>query len=92
MINVFNRKILVSDTDSKAVANVWSTLRAGGIKYELHTKTHSSSFRRMLTQQRNIGYNMGGTPASWQNYESAYLYIVYVNKKDYAKAKELCNL
>jgi hypothetical protein len=52
MINIFNRKALIKDTNSEAVANVWSTLRQNGIKYEVITKTGSSSFRRMMTQKK----------------------------------------
>ena len=92
MITVFNRKILIQDTNSEAVANVWSKLRENGIKYEVATKTHSSSFRRMMTQRSNINFNMGGIPASMTEHQSDYLYIVYVNKKDYDKAKELCDI
>ena len=92
MINVFNRKALIQDTNAEAVANVWSTLRENGIKYEVTTKTGVSSFRRMLTQKSNINFNMGGMPASWTEHPGDYLYIVYVNKKDYGKAKDLCEL
>jgi len=92
MINVFNRKILFQDTNAEAAANVWSTLRANKIKYEVATKTHSSSFKRMLTQRANIRFNMGGMPASMTEHQVDYLYIIYVNKNDYAKAKELCDL
>lgn len=92
MITVFNRKALIKDTDSEAVANVWSKLRANGIKYEVITKTHTSSFKRMLTQKRNIEFNMGGIPDKWTNRQADYLYIVYVSKNDYNKAKELCDL
>ena len=92
MISIFNRKTLIQDTNAEAVAKVWSTLRANGIKYELATKTHSSSFKRMLTQQKNVNYMAGGIPASWQNHDALYLYIVYVAKKDYEKAKSLCDL
>lgn len=92
MITVFNRKALIQDTNAEAVAAVWSKLRENGIKYEVATKTGTSSFKRMLTQQRNININMGGTPASWMEHPADYLYIVYVNKKDYEKAKQICSL
>ena len=92
MINYFNRKVLFQDTNAEAAANVWSTLKANGIKYEMTTKTDKSSFRRMMTQQRNINYNAGGIPASMMEHPADYLYIVYVNKNDYEKAKEICSL
>ena len=92
MINVFNRKALIRDYNSEAVANVWSKLRENGIKYEVATKTHSSSFKRMLTQRQNMNFNMGGTPANWMEHPADYLYIVYVNKNDYETAKSLCDL
>lgn len=92
MITVFNRKILIQDTNAEAVANVWSKLRQNGIKYEVVTKTHTSSFKRLLTQRQNMNLNMGGMPSKWMEHQSDYLYIVYVNKNDYEKAKELCSL
>ncbi len=92
MITVFNRKALIKDTNSEAVAAVWSKLRENGIKYEVVTKTHTSSFRRMFTQKANINFNMGGVPASMTEHPADYLYIVYVSGKDYNKAKEICSL
>ena len=92
MITIFNRKILFQDTNSEAVAKVWSTLKKNGIKYEMVTKTHMSSFRRMATQQANINFNAGGIPANWTDNQANYLYIIYVNRKDYEKAKQVCNL
>lgn len=92
MITVFNRALLYQNTDAQAVAAVWSTLRSNGIRYEVSTKTYVSSFRRMLTQQRNINLNAGGIPATWTEKPRDYLYKVYVSKKDFAKAQELCNL
>ena len=92
MINVFNRKVLFQDVNAEAAANVWSKLRANGIKYEVSTKTHSSSFKRMLSQRQNMRFNMGGIPASMMEHQADYLYIIYVNKNDYSKAKELCDL
>ena len=92
MITVFNRKALIQDTNAEAVANVWSKLRQNSIKYEVVTKTGSSSFKRMLSQKQNMNFNMGGTPASWMKHSADYLYIVYVSKKDYEKAKEICDL
>ena len=92
MINVFNRKILFQDVDAQATEKVWSTLRENGIKYEVATKTHTSSFKRMLTQRQNMRFNAGGIPASMMEHPRDYLYIVYVNKNDYERAKTLCDL
>ena len=92
MITAFNRKILVRDTDAEAMAAIWSALRANGIRYEMATKTGTSSFRRMMTQRANITYNMGGMPAKWTDPQRDYLYIIYVHKKDLARAKEVCGL
>jgi len=92
MITVFNRKILIRDTNAEAVAAVWSKLRENGIRYEVATKTGVSSFRRMMTQRSNMNFGMGGIPASMTEHQRDYLYIVYVSKKDYEKAKEICDL
>ncbi len=92
MINVFNRRILFQDTNAEATASVWSKLRENGIKYELKTKTHVSSFRRTFTQKSNINFNMGGVSAKWTEHPADYLYIVYVNRNDFEKAKQVCSI
>jgi len=92
MITVFNRKVLFQNTDAEAAAKVWSALKQNGIRYEMATKTHTSSVKRTLTQQHNIHYNAGGIPATWTEHPSAYLYIIYVHKNDYDRAKEVCDL
>lgn len=92
MITVFNRKALYRNTDAEATAAVWSALRASGIPYEVHTGTPTSSFRRMFTHTKNMNFNMGGIPASWTERPGNYLYTVYVKKRDYDRAKELCEL
>ncbi len=91
MINVFNRKLLFRDTNAEAAADVWSALRKDGIKYEVVTKTQSSSVRRMFTQKKDM-MNMSGIPASWKQHSADYIYNIYVNKKDYDAAKKTCNL
>ncbi len=92
MITFFNRKALVQDTNAEAVAAVWSKLRDNSIKYDVVTKTHTSSFRRMFTQRANINFNGGGVPSTWTEHPSDYIYIVYVRKSDYEEAKKLCSL
>lgn len=92
MITVINRKILFQDTNAEAMANVWSKLRENKIKYEVVTKTHSSSMKRMFTQRANMHFNMGGMPASMTEHPADYLYIIYVHKNDYERAKEICDL
>lgn len=92
MITLFNRKVLYQNTDAEATSRVWSALRENGIRYELRTRTHISSFRRMATQHSNMRFNMGGIPASWTDPPREYLYVVYVSRKDYQRARELCEL
>lgn len=92
MINFFNRKVLFQDTNAEAAANVWSTLKANGISYEMSTKTDVSSFRRMAVQNRNVNFNAGGIPSSWTEKHSDNIYVIYVRKNDYEKAKKICNL
>ena len=92
MITMFNRKPLIKDTNSEYVASIWSKLRENSIPYEVATKTGSSSFKRMLSQQKNMSFNMGGVPASWMNNPGNYVYIVYVNRKDLERAKKICEL
>lgn len=92
MITVFNRKVLYQNTDAQATAAVWSALRENGVKYEVRTRTHVSSFKRLLTQRSNMRFNMGGIPASWTDPQTDYMYVIYVSSADYARAKDICEL
>lgn len=92
MITVFNRKRLYRNTDAVATAAVWSALRANGIPYEVHTSTGTSSFRRMFTQRSNMQFNMGGIPNNWMERPGNYLYTIFVKRRDYDRACEICEL
>lgn len=92
MITAFNRKALAEDTNAEAIAAIWSRLKANGIPYRVVTKTVSSSINKMNAHRSNMGFYAGGVPASWTDQASKYVYIVYVCKKDYESAKELCDL
>ena len=93
MITIFNRAVLFQDVSAEAAANVWSTLKANNIPYEMKTKTGQGPFHRQLQQNANMRFTMGGTPASaLDGPQRQYLYIIYVRKSDLEKAKELCSL
>ncbi len=92
MIHMFNRALLFQDSDSKACADVWSTLKKNHIEYEMKTISNHTSFGRNLHYKQSMsigGGGMGGTPfGDTMNY----VYAIYVKKSDMALAKKVCGL
>lgn len=91
MITVFNRALLYQGADAEEAARIWSTLEKNGIKYEMKTKTGSDPMERQLKQRANINFMAGGVPASYMAEHKQYLYLIYVNKNDLTKAREILN-
>lgn len=94
MITVFNRATLFVDSNSEAAANVWSALKANGIKYEMRTKQNVSTLRKAIQFRASTGSTSGygGMSASHFMDTPNYVYTIYVKKRDLAKAKEICHL
>ena len=94
MITIFNRAKLFADTNAEAAAGVWSALKENGIEYTMLTKQNVSTLRKNV--QNSYGMSkysgFGGMPASNFADTLNYLYIIYVKKKDLARAKEVCHL
>lgn len=92
MINFLNRTQLFIDSDPKALANVYSTLKKNRIEYEVKTLSDHSTFGRNLHYRQSMsigGGGLGGTPFGD---EMHYSYVVYVKKSDLERAKKLCSL
>lgn len=94
MITAFNRAKLFVDTDAQAAANVWSVLKANGIKYEMQTKQNVSTIRKAVQFRASTGApsGYGGMSASHFTDTPTYVYTIYVRKRDLKKAKEVCHL
>lgn len=92
MITIFNRKRLSLDTDSKEAARVWSILKANGIKYTMVTKGVMPSALRSHYAKMEAGmYNGAMNYSKYRDINRQFVYIIYVRRKDYARAAELIN-
>lgn len=89
MLHPFNRKELFKTPSAQDAARAWSILRANGVPYAVTTKGTGTSFRRRM-DLAIVSRNFNGAT----NYNDAvaplnYLYVIYVNQKDYQRAMEL---
>ena len=94
MITVFNRAKLFVDADAQAAANVWSALKENGIECNMLIKQNISTLRKNIQYSSAMDKysGFGGMPASKLTQTPDYLYIIYVKKRDLARAKEVCSL
>lgn len=89
MITIFNRRRLRLDASAEAAARVWSALEAAGIPYEVKTLRSHSTFDRNF--HAGMGYEgfQGGVRHSDVADRMSYTYVVYVRRRDYARARAL---
>lgn len=104
MINIFNRKLLFQDANAEAAAKVWSALREVKIPYEVKTNISGAAKASVkmvnggrmgsMASGASLGSSMTqGVPQSWnEGGGTNYTYFIYVNKKDYDRAKTVCEL
>ena len=92
MITVFNRVKLFTDASAEAAAKVWSTLRAKGIPYEMKTLQNHGTFGRNLHYRSSMSFGHGGLGAAPFADQILYTYVIYVRRKDEARAREICHL
>lgn len=92
MITIFNRAELFVDVNQEAAANVWSTLKANGIEYEMTTKQDVAAIRKALHYFQGMSSTAYGMPGSYYGDTPNYVYKIYVRRADLARAKEVCSL
>lgn len=92
MITPLNRVKLFVDSSSEAAANVTASLKAAGIAYDMRTKSTRGAMGRAVTAARGVGQYMGGMASSTFSDQLAYVYTVYVRRKDEARARTVCDL
>ena len=92
MVTILNRKRLLADSSSETAAKVREALKAAGIKYFMKTVQNSTALGKAI--HTNIGARTygSGMPSSSYSDQVSYVYMVYVSRKDYARAKDLCHL
>lgn len=82
MLTVLNRKELIISFDMKRIADVREILAANGIEYYVKTDNRQGSVYV-------FGSTRARTGTFGQDPKYMYEYIVYVNKKDWDRAKYL---
>ena len=92
MITPFNRVRLFTDSSSEAAANVREALMAHGIPYAMRTRQSRGALGRAITAGRCGGQYMSGLGASAYADRIAYVYVIYVRRRDEARAREACSL
>ena len=92
MITIFNRVKLYTDSSAEAAADVWNKLKANKIPYTMKTLQNHTSFGKTLHASYGITSTNGGMPTSVYADQITYTYIIYVRKKDEARAREICGL
>ena len=92
MITVFNRAKLITDSNAEYIATIWSTLKKNGIPYEMKTLKNKSTFSRNLHYNQGISHYHGGMAGSNFADNMVYVYVIYVEKKNLARAKEVTGL
>ena len=84
---------LFQDSSAEAAANVWSTLRANDIKYEMKTITNHTAFGRSRHYSNAMKLGMGGMGGNAYGGDGMqYVYVIKVKRKDLERAKEVCGL
>lgn len=78
------RKRLMIDSDQREMARVKEILDKSDIPYTLKTLKEASSVTRGFESYARLNYAL-----SYSN-SSRFTYVIYVRKKDFAKANELC--
>ena len=88
----FNRKKLYTDSSQQDAARVWSILKANGIPYDMDTRNIGTSFRRSLHNGMSMSIGVGGMGYAPFAEERSFLYVIYVRRKDYDRARALASL
>lgn len=89
MIHLLNRKKLFTDSSAEAAAQVWSTLEQHHIPYQMKTVNSMGSLRRNVQSSMAMNSVHGGMPHSAMADAVHYVYVIYVRRRDYDRAKAL---
>ena len=92
MITVFNRVRLFADSSPEAMANVKDTLRRNGIPCDVRTLQNHTALGKGIHASIGVHTAGGGMRASAFSDSISYTYIIYIRRKDEARARALCSL
>ena len=87
MVNIFNRKVLVTDVSSEEITRVTNILKENSIEYFLRTIRNTNTFMQTRYVRSQMKFNQ-----IYHKEEGPHLkfvYRIYVNKKDFSKAKSI---
>ena len=88
VITPFNRVKLFVDSSAESAANLTARLKAAGIAYDMRTRQSIGASGKSAAG----GKYMTGMAASRVFDQVAYIYTVYVRRKDEDRAREACNM
>ncbi|HBL84645.1 MAG: hypothetical protein A2Y17_10955 [Clostridiales bacterium GWF2_38_85] len=83
MISFINRKRLTADINVDSISRIAQILDENGIKYYQHKTTDNMILPTNITLQRSTNLPVP------ERKKKIYIYIIYVRRCDYKKAKEL---
>ncbi len=89
MINVFNRRKLFTDSSAEQSAKVWSRLEEHRIPYEMKTMRNHTAFGRNIHASMSMQVGAGGMGYDPFSDNMAYVYVIYVRRQDYDRARAL---
>ena len=92
MVTILNRARLLADSSSEAAAKAREALKAAGIGYYMKTVQNHTALGKAIHTRVGTSVYGGGMPASSFSDRLSYVYMVYVRRKDLARAKEVCKL
>ena len=92
MITILNRAKLLADSSSETAAKAREALKAAGIRYDMRTVQNHTALGKAIHSGVGVGAYGGGMAASSFSNQISYVYILYVRRKDLARAKEICRL
>ena len=92
MITILNRSKLLTDSSSETMAKAREALKAAGIPYDMRTVQNHTALGKAIHASVGVGAFGGGMPASSFSDQISYIYMIYVRRKDLAKAREVCGL
>ncbi len=92
MITILNRARLLADSSSETAANAREKLKAAGIPYFMKTIQNHTALGKAIHSNAGVRSYQGGMPASSFSDQASYVYMIFVRRKDLARAKEVCRL
>ena len=89
MITIFNRRRLMTDTNSGVLVQARDRLMAESIVSELHSIRSQSGRELQREAAVHARFNL---PAGTASGGTQFIYYLYVGRKDFARAKELLKI